>query len=775
MSIKTSKRIALGVIAGLVFAPFAAIAPASAASTLGDIYFGTTTTVTASSSVDVGTATAVAITVSHTSDAVPTDVTLTPTLVKPAGSTATVAAAFLTYTLAAGTNQTVADQVVDATTSVITATPTAEAATATVFSPVIKFIPDVPGIYTLSFALDGAGVAGLSRSVTAVLTINAGYSAYSTVANRAFPTQGTNTTTGWAGIAGGQATVRITNLTAEKRFFVTTNTGAIVSGTEGDAGTNIDPIVITNGTNIVGGFNFGTNTTISSDYMDVKVTDTGSPATTTVTVKTFDAATGAATTFATATVTWGVAAAASARYSLLTLNAGAGTTASGSAADTTATAVSRTTAAAKNFTIQVVVKDQYDAALNAKTISATITGPGLIGISGDNAAGAATGRSLSQLLTGNVGSVSVWADGTAGEATVTISVGTVVLGSKKVTFYGSVATLTATQKLKVARATAAGAVLGTSDGTGTTADAITAALTPAVVIVAKDSAGVVVPGLTITGLSSNLGVISAATVLEAVGTALTTGAAGPGTYLASVTSAVAGVSGTTATVTFRTAHPTVAGTFISATPLTFALGGGVATETITFGKATYSPGEAMVVTLTAKDIAGNPVYDGVASPAVSFNKAVGGTAPAASYYVGGVKATSATAPTVFAPVTTGEFTARATSGNLAKTVITATASVPAPVVPVVPVVEAPQDKPTLTVAKNGGRIILSGTAVDGEGDIIMYVKKVGKTAWKERAKTLEVAAPGDFNGSIKAPKSNVLIRVKQEGTGLFSNQIIVVK
>ena len=77
--------------------------------------------------------------------------------------------------------------------------------------------------------------------------------------------------------------------------------------------------------------------------------------------------------------------------------------------------------------------------------------------------------------------------------------------------------------------------------------------------------------------------------------------------------------------------------------------------------------------------------------------------------------------------------------------------------------------------KDGGRVILSGTAVDGEGDIIIYTKKVGTTAWKERAKTLEVAAPGDFNGSIRAPKNNVLIRVKQEGTGQFSNQIIVLK
>jgi hypothetical protein len=44
MSIKTSKRIALGVIASLVFAPFAAIAPASAAA--GDV--STTITVDAS-------------------------------------------------------------------------------------------------------------------------------------------------------------------------------------------------------------------------------------------------------------------------------------------------------------------------------------------------------------------------------------------------------------------------------------------------------------------------------------------------------------------------------------------------------------------------------------------------------------------------------------------------------------------------------------------------------------------------------------------------------
>jgi hypothetical protein len=83
--------------------------------------------------------------------------------------------------------------------------------------------------------------------------------------------------------------------------------------------------------------------------------------------------------------------------------------------------------------------------------------------------------------------------------------------------------------------------------------------------------------------------------------------------------------------------------------------------------------------------------------------------------------------------------------------------------------------PTLTVTKSGNKIILDGTAVEGEGDIIVYIKRVGTTKWVEQAATIEVAAPGDYNGMRIAPKSNVLIRVKQEGTGKFSNQVVVLK
>ena len=85
----------------------------------------------------------------------------------------------------------------------------------------------------------------------------------------------------------------------------------------------------------------------------------------------------------------------------------------------------------------------------------------------------------------------------------------------------------------------------------------------------------------------------------------------------------------------------------------------------------------MVVTRTGKDSSGNPVADGSASPAVSFSKAVGGTAPAAGFYKGGVSASSTSAATasVFAPTVPGAFSAIATSGNTAGSTITASSSV----------------------------------------------------------------------------------------------------
>ena len=257
--------------------------------------------------------------------------------------------------------------------------------------------------------------------------------------------------------------------------------------------------------------------------------------------------------------------------------------------------------------------------------------------------------------------------------------------------------------------------------------------------------------------------------------------------------------------------------------VTATAGGVTATVTVDFRQTAGGSEErsisatasGRVVTATVKDRFGNPVpgvtvyatapagnaYLGAGSKSTSLATNVNGQS---AFVVGGADATitvstinpatvggvgsgqtcaaatkvscAATATALTAPTVGTVTTAETNVGNniAAAGVATATAAITG-VTPVAPVVEVVYDKPTLSFVKDGGRIILSGTAIDGEGDIIIYVKRVGTTAWKERAKTLEVAAPGDFNGSIKALKRNVVIRVKQEGTGLFSNQIIATK
>jgi hypothetical protein len=138
------------------------------------------------------------------------------------------------------------------------------------------------------------------------------------------------------------------------------------------------------------------------------------------------------------------------------------------------------------------------------------------------------------------------------------------------------------------------------------------------------------------------------------------------------------VSGDTATLTFRIADPLgTAGIDYLTTTVVVTVGGSRYKETVAFDKASYGMGEAMVITRTAVDKSGNKVADGSSAPAVVFNKAVGGTAPAAGFYVGGTLATSSSKPAVFAPTASGVFEARITGYNsaTATSAIIATATV----------------------------------------------------------------------------------------------------
>jgi hypothetical protein len=320
------------------------------------------------------------------------------------------------------------------------------------------------------------------------------------------------------------------------------------------------------------------------------------------------------------------------------------------------------------------------------SLSAEISGPGFLKWA--NQAVTATqcveaplygtdiGRSLAARAVDAQSALYVCADGTAGVSTVTLKItdqadAVTTLATRTVTFSGAVATIAATGVLTIAKS--GGAVLGASDANRTAA-----ANTPAIIVKATDSAGNGVSGLTFTALSSAPAILqSSITCTEDIkSSANVLSSGGVGFYNCLVTSASGAASGNTATLTVRTVSPADATAFLTSV-VNYTIGGTAATgtETLSFDKTSYAPGEAMVITRTAKDSAGNPVHDLLASPAVTFSKAPGGTPPAISAYVGGKSAssTSATTATVFAPVTPGSFIATATAANGAT--ITATATV----------------------------------------------------------------------------------------------------
>jgi trimeric autotransporter adhesin len=677
MSTKTTfKRIALVAVASMGFGLLSA-APSSAAITAGTtfVHAGTGATTAAnfasSVSVPVGTPATINLTMGATGDANTDTVRMTSALTTAPATTNGVA----TNAITTATFTTVGTPVnsaitAGASTNIVIATAAAAGAFSTVQT--LSYTPTVPGIYVITTTAlsTGGGTVLTNGSLTHVLTINAGFSADPIRANRAFPIQGSNITSGWAATAGGQATVRITGMAATTQYFVTTDTGAIISGIGSDPGTRTGTVTNTNGTNLSGGFNFTTGAATASDHMDVRVTDLGA-ATTTVTVRSFNASTGAASTFAAATVTWGVAAVASAQYSLLTLNAGAGTTATGAAADTTATVVANTSGT-KQFTIQVAVKNQYDVDFTAATLSASITGPGSLGIAQGTASSAAlSGRSVSSAIASNLGHVTVFGDGTSGKATITISAGTVVLGTKEVTFVGAPATATVSQVLFVAKAGTRLGRIPTTSRVVTTAGGITthAAMRATVL----DAGGnPVVAGSTVRIVSSDETVIVPGTCAEYTVTGSTTAnVAAPGVFECSVSGANGAVSGKTATITFEVRNATTGLWSLSATPITFAIGGDIASVALATDKATYAPGEAMTMTATAKDSAGNAPFDGQ-NPYVSIsaNMTVVGAPATTAIIVNGVHTTNTSTgtKTMFAPSSVGNLvvsglTTNATTGT----------------------------------------------------------------------------------------------------------------
>jgi hypothetical protein len=328
----------------------------------------------------------------------------------------------------------------------------------------------------------------------------------------------------------------------------------------------------------------------------------------------------------------------------------------------------------------VTVKDTANRAISTGwTFAAEISGAGNLGISDTNNTytQAASSRSVSLTTPAdNVFNVSIWGDNTAGDGTVTVSATNATTGekttlaTKKVSFFGTLAKLevvAGSQSYKVLKA-GKGTATGIVTGLTATSD------TPALVLKATDSGGRLVATQSITATPSDVAIISGSTANEAL-VARDAGYlyGGRGYYLVDVTSAASSTSGQTAKVTYSVTLSTGA---VISTTADFTIGGSVATETISFDKTSYSPGEPMNVTITAKDSAGNPVFDGAASPALTFSKAVSGTFGTSTYLAGKKSSTSSKGvPSIYAPSIGGSFSANGISNNAAGSAITAASSV----------------------------------------------------------------------------------------------------
>ena len=241
------------------------------------------------------------------------------------------------------------------------------------------------------------------------------------------------------------------------------------------------------------------------------------------------------------------------------LNAGEVTTATADASVYAPKATSTDAAA-------VIVVTPKNAAGGSATesILATVSGSGMIG-SGSNATSiSAQGRSLVIPSGSHIG---VFADGTAGVSTITLTTLTgTVLATEKVTFYGDIASIVATTVKPVI----------TVGSNATTVKAV-----------AYDASGVTVGAGTLNAFSSDVLVVSdsgtAATIVNGEAVFTLTGVKTGGV-------AVTVKSGT-----------------VSSAPVATRVEGAAATVKLSFDKEVYLPGEAATITVQVIDAAGLPV------------------------------------------------------------------------------------------------------------------------------------------------------------------------
>ncbi len=349
--------------------------------------------------------------------------------------------------------------------------------------------------------------------------------------------------------------------------------GTVISASQGTVSTDKTKILIAGVTDAA---NPGTASTIL----------VATPTVGTITVKTYvETAAGIYSATAADTVTISVAAAAQ-TGTLSVANStsiidGTGTLTAGgfnaTADETVLVSKTQSTPTATEVAIiKVTLKDTLTGLMpDTTSVSATIAGPGTLAIGATPTD--AAGRAVSSTTTSGVVYVTVYADGTEGVGTITISVGTTTVATETVTFYG-----TATKYVAVVKKQ------HIANSGSSTADVIE--------VTATDKAGNLVPSSVI---GASVGTSTIATVTSSATTASTGKALFAMTGLATKFGSVVVTFSDSATAPTVTTTATVG----VSSPL-------AKTVTAAADKTTYTAGAPITWTLTFKDANGLGIPDG---------------------------------------------------------------------------------------------------------------------------------------------------------------------
>jgi hypothetical protein len=285
-------------------------------------------------------------------------------------------------------------------------------------------------------------------------------------------------------------------------------------------------------------------------------------------------------------------------------------------------------------------------AADAVPLTVTVSGPALASVNADGASYNATiipGAVYIETTAQNTSLtkyVYVYATGTPGVATVTISAGTTVLATKTVTFYHTAASITPTVVTPLFGATTA---------------------TGAITAVVKDASGTPVQGTHVYAVSDNT---------AAVGNSNSYTDCGISSIAGAVSCDLVGVAAGTANIKLTLNSSSTGTSTVSATPVAVRVGSSSAASVKwSLDAASYVPGSLVTASVTVLDAAGLPVVPGsytvfTAAPTFSLAPATASTL-AASVVVAAGSTTGTTTYTFNAPLSAGSLVIKATTATLA--------------------------------------------------------------------------------------------------------------